>query len=148
MTSSSNVFHATFVSVVNFSYWSEFLLNIIHDSGVRTIFFYKELNRNSGSGNTSVWVLLKIWRLGRVRDTKFGTNFSDKMLLNAARCQGNSFKSFWVNKGNPTGGVKLPLFPQIRVNQVVTLKILKLSFFDMIKKWRETSKYLENENSF
>ena len=30
-----------------------------------------------------------------------------RMLLNAAKCQGYSFYSFWVIKGKPAGGVKL-----------------------------------------
>ena len=42
-----------------------------------------------------------IWRLGWVRDTKFGTNVF-KMLLNAAKCQGYSFYSLWVIRGKPT----------------------------------------------
>ena len=29
--------------------------------------------------------------MGRVKDTKFGTNVSNKMLLSAAKCQGYSF---------------------------------------------------------
>ena len=52
---------------------------------------------------------------GRVKKTKFGTNISDKMLLNAAKWQGYSFYRFWVIKGRPIGegggggvGVKLP----------------------------------------
>ena len=52
---------------------------------------YPWLKRNLEIGNTSVWVLSNIWRLGRVRNTKFGTNVSNKMLLNAAKCQGYSF---------------------------------------------------------
>ena len=44
-------------------------------------------------------------------DTKFGTNVSDKMLLNAANCQGYSFYRFLVIKGKPTGGVKLHPLP-------------------------------------
>ena len=47
-------------------------------------------------------------RLGRVRDTKFGTNISNKMLLNAAKCLGYSFYRFWVIKGKPTGWVTPP----------------------------------------
>ena len=46
----------------------------------------------------------KIWRLGRVMDTKFGTNISNRMSLNAAKFQGYSFCRFWVIKGKPTGG--------------------------------------------
>ena len=54
-------------------------------SGFMTIFIYKGLSRNPEIGNTLVCVLHNIWRLGQVRDTKFGTNFSNKMLLNAAK---------------------------------------------------------------
>ena len=49
------------------------------------------------------WVLPNIWRLGRVRDTKFGTDVPIEMLLNAAKCQGYIFYCFWVIKGKPTG---------------------------------------------
>ena len=69
-------------------------------------------------GNTPVWVLPNIQRLEQVRDTKFGTNVSNKILLNAAKCQGYSFYRFSVIKGKPTGraGVKFPL-PQIRLKR-------------------------------
>ena len=50
------------------------------------------------------WVLPKNWRLGWVRDPKFGTNVSNQMLLNAAKCQGHNLYRFWVIKGKPTGG--------------------------------------------
>ena len=73
-----------------------------------TIFFYKRLTRNPKIGNTHVWVLPNIWRLGQVRDTEFGTDVSNEMLLNAAKYQGYIFYSFWVIKGKPTGG-KPPL---------------------------------------
>ena len=92
------------VSLVKFSYWSKFYVNIITGSGIITIFFYKGLTRNPEIGNTPVWVLPNIWRLGRVMDTKFGTNVSNRMLLNAAKFQGYSFYRFWVIKGKPTGG--------------------------------------------
>ena len=49
-----------------------------------TIYFYKGLTRNPKIGNSSVWVSPNIWRLGQVRDTKFDTNVSNEMLLNAA----------------------------------------------------------------
>ena len=81
-----------------------FNINIITSSGVMTIFFYKGLTRNPEIGNTFVWVFANIWRLRWVRDAKFGTNVSNKMLLNAAKCQGYSFYRFWVNKGKPTAG--------------------------------------------
>ena len=98
------------VSVVKFSCWFKFDVNIFTGSGIMTIFFYKGLPRNPEIGNTTVWVLPNIWRLGRVVDTKFGIDVSNKMLLNVAKFQGYSFYHFWVIKGNPTGrgGVKSP----------------------------------------
>ena len=104
-------FWLCFVSLVKFSYCSKFHVNIITGSGIMTIFFYKGLTRNPEIGNTPVWVLPNIWRLGQVMDTKFGTNVSNRMLLNAAKCQGYSFYRFWVIKGKPTGGSKITLPP-------------------------------------
>ena len=43
-----------FISLVNFSYWSNFYVNIIIGSWVMTIFFYKRLTRNPEIGNTTV----------------------------------------------------------------------------------------------
>ena len=37
-------------------------------------------------------------------DTKFGTNVSDRMLLNAAKFQDYNSYNFWVIKGKQTGG--------------------------------------------
>ena len=93
-----------FVSLVKFSYWSKFHVSIITGSGVMTIFFYKRLTRNPVIRNTPVWVLPDIWRLGWVTDTKFGTIVWNKILLNAAKCQGYSLYRFWVIKEKPTGG--------------------------------------------
>ena len=67
-------------------------------------------------GNTPVWVLPNIWRLGQVKNTKFITKVSNKILLNAVKCQGYSFYRFWVVKVKPTGGgggVKLPPPPRL-----------------------------------
>ena len=102
-----------FVSLVKFSYWSNFHVKIITGSGIMTIFFYKRLTRNPEIGNTSVWVLPNIWRLGRVIVTKFGTNASNRISLNAAKFQGYRFYRFWVIKGKPTGDKITPT--QIRV---------------------------------
>ena len=79
-----HVRHRCRVSLVNF------------DNFLLTKFVYKGLTRNPEIGNTPAWVLPDIWRLGPVRDTKFGTNVSNKMLLNAAKCQGYSLYRFWV----------------------------------------------------
>ena len=67
-------FWRCFVSLVRFSYWSKFYVNIITGSGVGTIFFYKWLTRNPETENTPFWVLPNIWRLDWVRNAKFGTN--------------------------------------------------------------------------
>ena len=105
MTSSSNFFNIILYC------WSQFYVKIITGSGVMTIFFYKGLTRNLQIRYTLVWVLPNIWRLGQVRDTKFGKNVPNEMLLNAAKCQGYSFYHFGVIKGKPTRGVKLTPAP-------------------------------------
>ena len=79
MTSSSIFFWRYIVCLANFSYWSKFHVNIITGSGIMTIFFYKGLTRNPEIGNTPVWVLRAIWRMGPVTNIKFGTNVSNKM---------------------------------------------------------------------
>ena len=95
-------FWACSISLVKFSYWPKFHVNIM--TGVTKIFAYKGLTRNLEIVNTPVWVLPSILRLGQVRDTEFGPNVSNKMLLNAPKCQGYGFYRFWVIKGKPTGG--------------------------------------------
>ena len=85
---------------------SKFHVNIFISSGVMTISFYMGLTRNTEIENILVWVLPNIWRLRQVRNIKFGTNVSSKMLLNAPKCQGCIFYHFWVIKGKPTGGSK------------------------------------------
>ena len=82
MTSLTNFLMLSCFFFVNFSYWFKFHVNIITGSGVMAIFLYKGLARNPETWNTLVWVLPNIWRLGQVRDTKFGTNVSNEMLLN------------------------------------------------------------------
>ena len=59
-------------------------------------FFYKELTRNPKIENTPIWVLLNVWKLGQIRDTKFGTKFSNKISLNTVKYQGYSFYRFWI----------------------------------------------------
>ena len=95
-----------FVALVNFSYWSKFHVNITTGSGVMTIFFYKGLTIYPEIGNTPVWALPNIWRLGWVRDTKFGTNVSNEMLLNAAKCQITAFTVSELLRLNQQGGNK------------------------------------------
>ena len=112
-----HIFWRCFISLVKFSYWSKFHVNIITGSGIMTIFFYKGLTRNPEIGNNPVWILPNIWRLGQVMDTKFGANVSDRMLPNAASSV-TAFTFFELLKENHLGGGGLtPLSPtQIRVN--------------------------------
>ena len=119
-------------------------------SGVMAIFVYKGFTRNPEIGNTLVWVLSNIWRLRRVRETKFDTNISSKKLLNAAKFQGYSFYRFWVIKAKPTGRGDnyhhAPLIPhptthihtQIRVKKDnCMLYIGLLVLFELLKTDRE-----------
>ena len=112
-----------FVSRVKFSYWFKFNVNIIPSSGIMTISFYKGLTRNPEIGNSSSWVLPNIWRLGRVMDTKFGTKVSNRILLNAAKCQGLQLLLFLgtpLLRENQLGGDKITspsLHTQIRVKR-------------------------------
>ena len=57
--------------------------------------------------------------MGQARVTKFGTNISNEMLLNVAKCQGYSFCRFLDIKRKPTGD-KLLSLAQIRVNNTLT----------------------------
>ena len=50
------LFLRSLVSLVRFSYWSIFNVNILTSSGVMTIFFNKWLTRNPEIENTPVWV--------------------------------------------------------------------------------------------
>ena len=104
-----------FVSLIKCSYCSVFHVNIITGSGIMTIFFYKRLTRNPEIGNTPVWVLPNIWRLGQVMDTKFSTNISNRILLNAAKFRGYRFYRYWVIKGKPIGGGGKITLPPLRL---------------------------------
>ena len=104
-------FWRCFFSLVKFGYWSKFHINIITGSGIMTIFFYNALTRNPDMGNTPVWVLPNIWRLGRVMDTKFGKNVSNRMLLKAAKSRVAAFTVFELSRENQLGGNITPLSP-------------------------------------
>ena len=68
-----------------------------------TTFTYKGLNQKPEIGNVSVEVLCNIWRLERVRNTRYDMTVSNEELLDAAKCQVYSFYTFCVIKGKPTG---------------------------------------------
>ena len=96
-----------FVSLVNFKYWSKFHVNIIKGSGIMTVFFYKGLARNPEIGNTPVWVLPNIWRLGQVMGTEFGTDVSNRMLLNAVKFRVKGFTVLELLRKNQLGWDKI-----------------------------------------
>ena len=102
MTSSSNFFDvilfllSSLVIDLGFMPISSLVLELWQFSFIRD---WPEIRK---SEITHVWVLRNIWRLGGVRDTTFGKNTSDKMLLNAGKLQGTSFYRFRVIKGKPT----------------------------------------------
>ena len=78
----------------------------------------------------TIWILFNIWRLEQFRNTKFDMIFWGKKFLNAAKFHISNFYHFWVSKGKPTMGVKLPTSIQIRFNIMSQLlKIYFLRFF-------------------
>ena len=89
---SSSIFWRCFVSFVKFSYWSKFHVNFITGPGVIPIYFYKGLTRNPEMEYLN---LCNIWRLGRVRVTKFGKNVSDKKLLNVSQIRVKTWR-LWL----------------------------------------------------
>ena len=91
-----------FFDVVFFSYQVQLLVQVSCQCH-HWFWSYEVLTGIPEIRNTPVWVLVNIWRLRRVRDIKFGTHVSNKMLLYAGKCQGYSFCRFWVIKGKPSG---------------------------------------------
>ena len=92
------------ISLVKFRYWFKYYVNIITCSRGMAIFLYNGLTRKPEIRNIPVWVFSNIWKLVRVIDTEFGTNFSNQIFLNTATCQVYSFYRFGVVKGNLTEG--------------------------------------------
>ena len=120
MTSSST-FWRWHVSLVKSSFWSKFHVKITAGSRVITIFLYEGFIRNPEIGNTPVWVLPNISRLGRVRDTKFGANIFNEMQLNAANTRVTAFTFSELLREKQLGEVKLPPRTQFRVIHADTL---------------------------
>ena len=84
-------FWCCFVSIVMFTNYFKFHVNVIPGSVVMTFFYKVLLTKNLENGNSSSEFspIPRGW--GWVRDTKFGKNVSIKMLPNVAKCQGYSF---------------------------------------------------------
>ena len=105
MTSSSTFFFCGIVTGRNFMSVSLLVLELWQFSFIRdwSGFRKSEIELSEFFPN--------IWRLGRIRDSTFGMNVSNKMLLNAAKCQAYSIYRFWVITGKPTGGGDYHLSP-------------------------------------
>ena len=126
-------FWRCFVSLVKFSYWSTFHVIITSGFGIMTIFFYKGLTRNQEIGNTTVWVLPKIWRLERVMDTKFGINVPNRTLQNSRVTAFTVFellKEIQLGRGKIT----LPPPPPPRLGSIENLlvNVLHLLFLHLL----------------
>ena len=91
-----------FVSLVKFSYWPKFDVNIITSSGIMKIFFNKGLTRNPEIGNTLVWVLPNIWRLEQDMGTKFVSLIQCHWMLQNSTV--TAFTAFELLRENQLGG--------------------------------------------
>ena len=91
-----------FVSLVNFSYWPKFDVNIITSSGIMKIFFNKGLTRNPEIGNTLVGVLPNIWRLEQDMGTKFVSLIQCHWMLQNSTV--TAFTAFELLRENQLGG--------------------------------------------
>ena len=120
MTSSSNFFDvalfllSSLITGPSFMSISSMVLELWQFSFIRDWPEFRKLEISPS------WVFPSIWRLGRVIDTKFGTNFSNKMLLNAAKCHGYSFYRFWVIRGKLTGGLDF-LMQNLMLNRLAVI---------------------------
>ena len=110
-----NFLKCCFVFLVKFSNWSNFHVIIITVSGVMIILFYKGLFRNLEIGNTPVWISPNFLRLGQVRDTKFGTDVSNKVLLMLQTSRVIAVTVSELLRENRRGVKLPPSSPQIRV---------------------------------
>ena len=80
------------VYLAKFSYWSKFYVNIVAGSGLMTIFVYKGLTRIRKSeihlSFAQYLETMASWGYQAWHE------YSNKMLLNAAKCQGYNFYCF------------------------------------------------------
>ena len=122
MTSSS-IFWRCFVSLVNFSYWSKFHVNITTGFGVMIISCYKGLTKNLEIGEFSPisrdWGELGLPNLARTPLIKCYYIY-----------QRYSFYRFWSIRGIPTGRDKIPrpttppAPPKLRLSLLTIIRFL------------------------
>ena len=86
--------------------------------------FKRDLARNINIEITLVCDFCKIWRLWRVKDTKFSMNASNKKILNAAKPQAYRFYRFWAINRKPIGGKNSPNRTQIKFKELLHRYVL------------------------
>ena len=112
-----NFFWRCCVSLVKFTNWFKFHINTIISVWLTiALFVCKGLTRNAGIRSTPIWVLPNILRLAQIKDTKFGTNISNKKLLNVGECKMFVRYQGKTNRGDGRGVLKLPSPDPIKVN--------------------------------
>ena len=112
-----NFFWRCCVSLVKFTNWFKFHINTIISVWLTiALFVCKGLTRNAGIRSTPIWVLPNILRLAQIKDTKFGTNISNKKLLNVGECKMFVRYRGKTNRGDGRGVLKLPSPDPIKVN--------------------------------
>ena len=94
-------FWRCFAFLVKFSYWSISFMSISSLALELWQFKSRVTTWNPEIGNIPIWVLLNIWKLERVKDTKFGMNVSNEMLLNV---RVTAFTVFELLKESQWGG--------------------------------------------
>ena len=101
MMSSSIFFWRLCVSLVNFSFWSKFHVNIVTGSGVKTIFVYKGCDQKCG----------KFCPISGDWGYQFELNVCNENFLNAAKFQVYRFYLFWVIELKTPGRVGVKILP-------------------------------------
>ena len=99
-----NVNYTGYTSGIRLPNWSKLAIYGENENDVNFVTILLKIDQKGQNRKYPYLSFSDIWKLGWVRDTKFGANVSNKMLLNAAKCQSYRFYHFWVIKGNPTGG--------------------------------------------
>ena len=105
------------MSLVKFSYWLKFHVNVITGSEVMRISFYKGLTRSSEIGNTPVSVLPNIWRLGQKRIWNLARTFLIKCYWILRNARLTAFTVSNLLKKNQQWGKNYPPIPRIKVKR-------------------------------
>ena len=97
------------------------------------IVIFKRFDQKSGNCKHLRLSFVQYWRLGRVRNTKFGMNASNEKLFNAAMLLSllNVTIVFEIKRKSTRGGVKYPLPLSLGLSRLATSEAA----------WRESLQY-------